>query len=149
MITMLRVYKIHFTRSTSSNLCIYRTNFKTLNHFNTVLTYFVYLKVKQSHYMPGQAVRVPGGWGPQITRQSAYEGGTVVNPTHRPPLSQGNISGLISVRGWVDLRAIVRPEGLCQWKNPVTPSGIEPTAFRLVAQCLNQLRHRVPHFIYL
>ena len=37
---------------------------------------------------------------------------------------------------------IVRPEGLCQYKIPVTTSGIELAAFRVVAHYLQQLRHQ-------
>jgi hypothetical protein len=36
----------------------------------------------------------------------------------------------------------VRLGGLGQLKNPMTSSGIETVTFRLVAQCLNQLRYR-------
>jgi len=86
------------------------------------------VKVKQSQYRPGHALRVPRGWGSQISRQSAYEGAKVVGPTHRPPLPQEIFLVLISIR----------PEGICQ-------SGIEPATFRLVAQCLNQLHDRIPH----
>jgi hypothetical protein len=37
----------------------------------------------------------------------------------------------------------VRPKLFCQLKIPITPPEIEPATFRLVAQYLTQLRHRV------
>jgi hypothetical protein len=51
---------------------------------------------------------------------------------------------IILVSGWVDPSVIVRPQWLCQWTIPMTPSRIEPTTCRLVTGCLDQLRRRVP-----
>jgi len=56
------------------------------------------VNARQSHYRPGQALRVPGGSGFQISRQLVHEGGKVVSPTYRPPLPQDIFLVLTAVR---------------------------------------------------
>ena len=105
--------------------------------------------VKQSHYRPGQAL------GFQEVEAPRFQDNRHMKVVRLSPLRTGHLYPqeiflvLISVRGWVSHRAMVRQEGLCQWKIPVTPSGIEPATFRLVAQCLNQLHYHVPPIYYI
>jgi len=49
--------------------------------------------INQTLYRSGQALRIAEGYGSQISRQSACEGGTFVSPIHRPSLPTGNIPG--------------------------------------------------------
>jgi hypothetical protein len=68
---------------------------------------------------------------PNFVDSRLTDGGEVVSLTRRRDALKRLI--LISVRGWVDLRALVRLEGLGQLRIPVVSSGIEPATFRLVA----------------
>ena len=75
-------------------------------------------------------MRFPGSWGSHISRQSAHEGGKVVSPTHRPPLPNRKYSRYSFL---LEAESTPGPEGLCQWKIPMSPSGIEPASFRLAS----------------
>jgi hypothetical protein len=98
-------------------------------------------KVKHSLERSGQAVRFPGvevptfqdSWHIKVVRLSA------VYPLPFTP--QEMFVVLVSIRVWVDPRAVMHSEIKII---PVTPSEIEPATLQFVAQCLNQLYHCVP-----
>ena len=50
-------------------------------------------KVKQSHYRPGVAQRLPGKLRFPDFMTTAQDGGKVISLTHRPPLPPGNTPG--------------------------------------------------------
>jgi hypothetical protein len=81
---------------------------------------------------------------PNFQQNRLSDGGEVVSLMRRRPFTLRKIPVFISVRGWVNSGEIVRLEGLGQLKNTITSPGIKTATFWLVAQCLDELRYRVP-----
>ena len=129
-----------FRRKTKCGFCACAIRFRTSS---------TSVQLKQYLYTPGQAQRVPGIQVPRfydnqhikVVRLSAIWIGRLY--------PKEIFMVLISVRGWVETRAILRAEGLCKWKIPMPQSWIEPAASRIVAQRLNQQRHGVPQKVLL
>jgi hypothetical protein len=64
-----------------------------------------------------------------------HEGGKIASRKHRPPLPPTKYSWYSFLLDTESKpKAIVPPEGFCQWKFLVTPAGVEPDTFRLVAR---------------
>jgi hypothetical protein len=86
----------------------------TIREVTSFTSTFIFKKLKQSHYSPGQVLRVIGGWGFQISRQSARKGGKVVSPTHRPPVTPRKYTRCSFL-----LEAESTEGSYCGWKNSV------------------------------
>jgi hypothetical protein len=101
------------------------------------------LEVNGIEWQKGKAMSVTGHEGlygcemsrlPHFVYSKLTNGKEVVSLMGQPPFTPpGRFLVLISVRGWLDLRAMVQLEGSGQLKNPATSSGIAPVTFRLVA----------------
>ena len=88
-----------------------------------------------------------GTWGCQEAEPAIFQDNRHMNMVGFKALHTGRFYPqdicvvVIFVRGWVDLRTIVRSEDLCQSKIPIIPSRIELATSLLLAQFLDQLRH--------
>jgi hypothetical protein len=94
------------------------------------------VKIKRQSYpcnRPSRTIRLCDVEAPILSIQSTHRWLWACQP-YAPAafLPPGRFLVLISVRGWLDLRAIVQLEGLGQLKNTVISSGIKLATFRLV-----------------
>ena len=93
------------------------------------MTRYMGTELTLSHYRPGQALGAQKVGTLSVSRQSAPEGGNVVCQPYALSAFTLQVTPLvlISVRGWVEPRAIVRPEKLKEGKIPMTPSNPRPS----------------------
>ena len=95
----------------------------------------------QAYYRPwgfqeDEAPRLQDSRHKKVVRLSALLNGRLYHPRGTP--------GIHSYWRLCRPQGHSRPEELCERKIKITPSGIESATFRLVLQCLKQLRHHVP-----
>jgi hypothetical protein len=138
----------HLNLPVSTPLCLIEMSIKLkgqinkiiCNYFSYYILEFLYPDIKGK----GKAVPLQAWSGPDGSRKLRFPNFLTTAQDGRLYPKEIHLV-LISVRGWVDPRAIVWPEGLCHWKIPMKPPGIEPATCRFVAWCLNQYATARPH----
>jgi hypothetical protein len=120
--------------------------------------FYFYCVTVSSCKCKGKAIPVTGRegpWGCERLRLAHFldnphtDGGEVVSIMRRPPFTRRKILVLISVIRLSRPLDHSTAERIRSVKILMTSSGTEPATFRLVAQCLNQLRYGVPPFPHL
>jgi hypothetical protein len=112
------------------------------NKYNLEL--FLCILWKQFHYRSWQVLRVPGGWGSQILRQSAHEGVKVVSPMHRPPLPPGNNPGTHFCQRLSRPQCHSAAERIMPMKNSNDTIGNRSRDLPVCSAVPQPLRYRVP-----